>query len=106
VEPLNPCANDTPKRTPFRQPNLGRRKTTGSTSTKGTPIGGARSGSTSQVCTLRGGSSSTFRMVGHDPTIRLPEFKGEVPEDLEKNFFICEKILEEKEITNEDTKLA
>jgi hypothetical protein len=29
VEPINPCATNTPKRTPlFRQPNFGRRKST------------------------------------------------------------------------------
>ena len=29
VEPINPCATNTPRRTPpFRQPNFGRRKTT------------------------------------------------------------------------------
>ena len=73
VEPINPCVTNTPKRTtPFRRPNFGRRKTVGSTYTQGTTTGGAISGITSQVSTLHGGSSSTFRMVGHDPTIRLP----------------------------------
>jgi hypothetical protein len=52
VEPINPCATNTPRRTPpFRQPNFGRRKTTGSTSTQGTTTGGASSGSISQVST-------------------------------------------------------
>jgi hypothetical protein len=52
VEPINPCTTNTPKRTPpFRQPNFGRRKTVGSTSTQGTTTGGANSGSTSQVST-------------------------------------------------------
>jgi hypothetical protein len=45
-------------------------------------------------------------MAGHDPTIQLPVFKGEALEDSEKHFSIYEKILEEKKITNEDTKLA
>jgi hypothetical protein len=73
VEPINPCATDTPKGTPpFRQPNFERRKTTRSTSTQGKKIGGASSGSISQVSTSRGGISSTFRMAGHDPTIMLP----------------------------------
>jgi hypothetical protein len=37
VEPINPCATNTPKRTPpFRQSNFRRRKTTRSTSTQGT----------------------------------------------------------------------
>jgi hypothetical protein len=35
-------------------------------------------------------------MERHDPTIILPEFKGEVSEDPEKHLFICEKIWEEK----------
>jgi len=35
-------------------------------------------------------------MVGHDPTIRLPKFKGEVLEDPEKNLFIYENIWEAK----------
>jgi hypothetical protein len=30
-------------------------------------------------------------MAGHDPTIRLPEFKGEASEDPEKHLFICER---------------
>jgi hypothetical protein len=97
VEPINPCATNTPRRTPpFRQPNFGRRKTTRSTSTQGTTIGETSSGSITQESTLRGGSSLAFRMAGHDPTIRLPEFKGEVLEDPKKHLFICEKIWEEK----------
>jgi hypothetical protein len=44
-------------------------------------------------------------MVGHDPIIRLLEFRGEASEDLEKNLFIYEKIWEVKQIT-EDIKLA
>jgi hypothetical protein len=107
VEPINPCATNTPERTPsFRKMDFGKRKTEGSTSTQGTTTGGASSGSTSQVSTPRGGSSSTFRMTGHDPTIRLPEFKGEASEDPKKHLFICEKIWEEKQITDEDTKLT
>ena len=73
VEPINQCATNTPRRTPpLRQPNFGRRKTTGSTYTQGTTTGGASLGSISQVYTLCEGSSSTFRMVRHDPTINLP----------------------------------
>jgi hypothetical protein len=75
VEPINPCATNTPKRTPsFRQPKFRRSHTTRSTSTQGTTIGRDNSSSTSQVSTHPGGSSSTFRMEGNDPTIRLPEF--------------------------------
>jgi hypothetical protein len=49
LEPTNPCATNTPRRTPpFRQPNLWRRKTEGSTSTQGTTSGGASSESSSQ----------------------------------------------------------
>jgi hypothetical protein len=55
---------------------------------------------------LRGGSSSSFKIAGHDPTIRLPEFKGEASEDPKKHLVICEKIWEEKHITDEDIKLA
>jgi hypothetical protein len=78
VEPINPCVTNTPKRTPpFRQPKSKRSQTTGSTSTQGTTIGGASSGNTIQVSTPHRGSSSTFKMAGHDPTIRLLEFRGE-----------------------------
>jgi hypothetical protein len=107
VEPINPCATNEPRRIPpFRQPNFRSRKTTRSRSTQGKKTGGASSERSSQVSTPREGSSSTFRMEGHDPTIRLPKFKGEVSEDPEKNLFICEKIWEEKKITNEDTKIS
>ena len=108
VEPINPCATNTPKRTPpFRQSNFGGSLKAESTSTQGATTGGASSGNTSQVSTPRGGGSiSIFRMVGHDPTIRLPEFRGEAIEDPEKYLLICAKIWEEKQITNEDTKTA
>jgi len=77
VEPINPCATNTPRRTPlFRQPNFRGRKTTGSTFAQGTTTGGTSSTSISQVSTTREGSSSASRMAGHDPTIRLLEFKG------------------------------
>jgi hypothetical protein len=93
VEPINPCATNTPKRTPsFRQPKFRSSQIAGSTSTQGTTTGGANSGSTSQVSTPRGGSSSTFRMAGHDPTIRLPEFRGEATKHPQKHLFICVKI--------------
>jgi hypothetical protein len=106
VKPMNPCATNTPRRTPpFRQPYFRRRKTAGSTSTPGITTGGTISGSISQVYTPRGVNGSTFRMAGHDPTIRLLEFKGEASEDPEKNLFICEKIWEAKQITDEETKL-
>jgi hypothetical protein len=76
VEPINPCVTNTPKRTPpFRQPQFRGIPTAVSTSTQGKTTGGASSGSTSQVSTPHGGgSSSVFKMKGHDPTIRLPEF--------------------------------
>jgi hypothetical protein len=78
VEPINPCTTNTPKRTPpFRQPNFGRRKIAGSTSTQGTTTRGSSSGSTIQVYTLCRGSISSFKMAGQDPSIRVPEFKGE-----------------------------
>jgi hypothetical protein len=102
VEPITPCATNTPERTPpFRQPNFSGRKTTRSTSKQGETTGGASSGSSSQISTPRGGSSSSqFNMAGHDPTIRLPEFRGEASEDPEKHLFICEKIWEAKQITD------
>jgi hypothetical protein len=106
VEPINPGATNTPKRTPpFRQPKFRGSPTVGSTSTQRETIGGASSGNLSQVFTLHGGgSSSVFGMVGHNPTIRLLEFRGEAVEDPEKHLFICAKIWEAKQITNEDTK--
>jgi hypothetical protein len=73
VEPINPCATNTPRKTPlFRQLNFGRRKIAGSTSTEGKTTVGASSGSNSQISTPCRGTSSTFKMGGHDPTIRLP----------------------------------
>jgi hypothetical protein len=104
VEPINPCATNTPKRTPpFRQPKFGGSPTTGSTSTQRATTGVASSGNPSQVSTPRGGgSSSVFGMAGHDPTIILPEFRGEATEDPEKHLFICAKIWEAKKITDED----
>jgi hypothetical protein len=70
-------------------------------------IGGASSRSSSQVYTSHEScGSSLFKMAGHDPTIRLPEFKGEASKNLEKNLFICENIWEAKQIIYEDTKLA
>jgi hypothetical protein len=93
VEPINPCATNTPERTPpFRQPNFNGRNAVGSTYTQGETTGGASLGSISQGSTPHRGSSSTLRMAGHDPTIRLPEFKGEVSEDPKKHLFICENI--------------
>jgi hypothetical protein len=98
VEPINPCATNTPKRTPpFRQPKFRGSLTAGSTSTQGATTGGASSSNLSQVSTPRGGgSSSVFGMAGHDPTIRLPKFRGEVAEDPEKHLFICANIWEAK----------
>jgi hypothetical protein len=76
VEPITPCATNTPNRTsPFRQPKFGGTPIVRSTSTMEATTGGASLGSTSQVSTPCGkGRNSIFRMVGHDPTIRLPEF--------------------------------
>jgi hypothetical protein len=74
VEHTNPCATNTPRRTPpFRQMMFGGSPTSGSTSTLGATTRGASPGNTSQVYTLcGGGSSSVFKMAGQDPTIRLP----------------------------------
>jgi hypothetical protein len=64
VEPINPCATNTPERTPpFRQPNFSARNDVGSTSIQGETTRGGSSGSISQGSTSRGGSSSTFRMA-------------------------------------------
>jgi hypothetical protein len=108
VEPINPCATNTPKRTPpLRKPKFRGSPTARSTSTQGETTRGASSGSTSQVSTPRGGGSSfIFRMAGNNPTIRLLEFQGEATEDPKKSLFICAKIWEEKYITDEDNKLA
>jgi hypothetical protein len=108
VEPINPCATNTPKRTPpFRQPKFRGSPTTGSTYTQGTTTGGASSCNLSQVSTLRrGGISLVFGMARHDPTIILPDFRGEVEKDPKKHLFICTKIWEAKKITDEDTKLT
>jgi hypothetical protein len=94
VEPINPCVTNKPKRTPpFRQSNFEGIPTAGSTSTQGAITGGASPSSSSQVSTPHGGgSSSSFRMAGYDPTIILPKFQGEVAEDPEKHLFICTKI--------------
>ena len=52
VELINPCATNTPKRTPpFRQPKFGGSPTVRSTSTLAETTGGASSGNTSQVYT-------------------------------------------------------
>jgi hypothetical protein len=76
VEPINRCETNKPKRRSFfRQPKFGGSPIVRSTSTTGETTGGASSGSTSQVYTLRGGGrNSVFRMAGHDPMMRLQEF--------------------------------
>jgi hypothetical protein len=78
----------------------------GSTSTQGETNRGVSSGIISHESTPHRGITSSFRMVGHDPTIRFPEFKGEASKDPEKHFFIYENIWEEKKIIAEDTKIA
>jgi hypothetical protein len=107
-KPINPCVTNTPNRKPsFRQSNFGGILTAGSTFTQGETTTGSIPGSSSQVSTPHGGgSSSIFRMAGHDPTIRLPEFQGEAAEDPKNHLFICEKIWEAKQITVEDTKIV
>jgi hypothetical protein len=99
---------NTPERTSaFRQPNFSGRGETGQGSNQGKATGGASSGSKIQLSTPHESSSSTqFKMAGQDPTIRLPEFRGEASEDLVKNLFIYEKIWEENHITYEDTNLV
>jgi hypothetical protein len=61
VKPINPCATNTPERTPsFRKPNFSGRKTIGSAPNQGETTGGASSGSSIQVSTLCRGRSSSF----------------------------------------------
>jgi hypothetical protein len=98
VEPINLCENNTPKRTSlFRQPKFGGSLIARNTSTIGATTGGSSSGNTIQVSTpCSGGSNLVFRIAGHDPTIRLPGFRGEATKDSKKIFFICAKIWEEK----------
>ena len=90
VEPITPCATNTPERTPtFIPPNFSGRKKIGQGSSQGASTGGAISGSNSQISTPREGSSSTqFKMEGRDPMIRLPEFQREASKDPEKHVFI------------------
>jgi hypothetical protein len=97
VEPTTPCVTNTPERTPtFRQPNFSGRRTIGHGPNQVKSNGGEISGSNSQLSTPRRGSSSTqFKMAGHDPMIKLPEFRGEASKNPEKYLFIYEKILEE-----------
>jgi hypothetical protein len=74
VEPINPCATNTPKRTPpFRQPKFEGSPTSRSTLTQRETTGGASLGNLIQLSTPhRGGSSLVFGMEGHNPTIILP----------------------------------
>jgi hypothetical protein len=84
----------------------GRRFFTGCASS-GNSSKSVSSTSSSQVSTLRrGGSKTNFTMAGQDPTIRLPEYRGDGSDDLEKHLFIYEKIWVAKQITYEDTKVA
>jgi hypothetical protein len=64
MEPINPCATNTLRRTPpCRKLDFGRRKTIRSTYTQGTTNGGASSRSIIQVSTPCRGSSLAFRMA-------------------------------------------
>jgi hypothetical protein len=73
----------------------------------GNSCGSTNLACSSQLSTPCGGGITThFTMVGADPNIRLPEFHGEGLEDPEKHLYICEKIWEAKQITDEDTKVA
>jgi hypothetical protein len=76
LEPIKPCVTNTPKiKPPFRQPKFGGSMKERSTSIVGETTRGISLGSISQVSTPRNrGSSSVFKMEGHDPTIRLLEF--------------------------------
>jgi hypothetical protein len=105
VEPTTPCATNTTEEEKVvnQQVISGRRIFAG----RGSSRRSASSASSSQVSTLRGdGSSTNFTMAGHDPTIRLPEFRGDGSNDPEKHLFIREKIWATKYIIDEDTKVA
>jgi hypothetical protein len=105
VEPTTPCTtNITEKEKAVNQQVIsGRRFFSG----RGSSRKSVSSTSSSQVYTPRGGGSSTnFTMAGQYPTIKLPEFRGDGSDDLEKKLFICEKLWEIKQITDEDTKVA
>jgi hypothetical protein len=108
VEPTTPCATKTSEeeKSVNQQVISGRRIFTGRGSS-GNSSKSVSSTSSIQVSTpCRGGSTTNFTMAGQDPTIRLPEFRGDGLDDPEKHLFICEKIWEAKKITDEDTKVS
>jgi hypothetical protein len=108
VEPITPCTTNTLKRKPvYKKPYFSGRRMTRprsnhSASTREANLGNIIQGSTSG----RGSILTQFAMARHNPTIRLPEFQGEEIEDPEKHLFICAKIWEAKQITDEDTKIV
>jgi hypothetical protein len=108
VEPTTPCATKTSEEEEtFRQQVISGRRILVGCGSSGNSSKSISSTSSSQVSTPhRGGSTTNFTMAGVDPTIRLPEFRGEGSEDPEKHLFICENIWVAKKITDEDTKVA
>jgi hypothetical protein len=106
VEPTTLCATKTSERKEdFRQPTITSRRCPIGQGTSGNSSGSMSSGSSSQLYTSRGGSTTNFTMPGADPTIWLPEFHGEGSEDPTKNLFIFENIWEAKHVMDEDRKV-
>jgi hypothetical protein len=79
VEPTNPCATNTLEGTQsFRQPIFSRISVASQGTNSGKSTVGTSLGSRIQLSiSCRSGSSPNFKMVGVDPTIRLPKFHGE-----------------------------
>jgi hypothetical protein len=98
VEPTTPCATKTNEgRKMVNQQVISGRSIFTGRGSNGISSKSLSSTHSSQVSTpRRGGSSINFTMARLDPTIRLPEFRGEGSEDPHKNLFICENIWEAK----------
>ena len=67
---------------------------------------GCTGNNSTQIVVPRRAGTTHSTMVGVDPMIRLPEFHGDGTEDPEKNLFMCERIWEEKRVTDEEKKLV
>jgi hypothetical protein len=107
VEPITPCATKTSEEEkPVNQQVIsGRMIFTGCGSTRNSSRSVSSSSSSQLSTSHEGGSITNFTMEGQDPTIRLPEFRGEESEDPKKHLFICEKIWATKQIKDEDIKV-
>jgi hypothetical protein len=78
--------------------------TSGSTSSN--TSGSSSPNNSTQIVVPCGAGTTHSTMAGVDPMIRLPEFHGDGSEDPEKHLFMCERIWEEKRVTDEATKVA